>query len=261
MIFKGIEKHLAKKTDAIIAISDIQKQELTKQHKICKAKKVEVIPLGFDLTQFHQKRLNERSNVRREYHIEDDEVAVAIIGRLAPIKNHSFFLNVIEQVLEKTEKRIKCFIVGDGAERDQIEERVNEINLKYNNSIKMTSWITDVATFNAGMDVICLTSKNEGTPVSLIEAQAAGIPVVTTDVGGVKDIVLDGETGFIVPNNDLNTYVEKLLLLVENKKKREKMSQNGWSFVQEKFHYETLVRNMEGLYDQLIEKKRNEIDI
>ncbi|MDX2360488.1 MAG: glycosyltransferase [Crocinitomicaceae bacterium] len=254
-IFKAIEKNLAKKSDAIIAISNIQKNELTQEHKICSADKVRVVPLGFDLQSFHDKRISERENTRKKYGIEPDEIAIGIIGRLAPIKNHDYFLDVIEQVFDQADEKIKCFIVGDGPERESIILRVNEINKKGNNSIQLTSWISDIGTFNAGMDLICLTSKNEGTPVSLIEAQAGGIPVVTTEVGGVKDIVLEGETGFIVPADNKKMFVEKVLELVNDEKKREKMSQNGWNYVRERFHYTTLVRNMDALYTELIEKK------
>jgi glycosyltransferase involved in cell wall biosynthesis len=105
------------------------------------------------------------------------------------------------------------------------------------------------------MDIICLTSKNEGTPVSLIEAQAAGIPLVTTDVGGVRDVVNDGETGFIVPLNNLDLFTEKMLILIEDEKKRKIMSQNGWSFVEEKFHYQRLVTDMENYYWDLLHNK------
>jgi glycosyltransferase involved in cell wall biosynthesis len=85
------------------------------------------------------------------------------------------------------------------------------------------------------MDIICLTSDNEGTPVSLIEAQASEVAVVTTNVGGVKDIMLDGETGFIIEKGDLKDYVEKLGYLIENDEIRRKMSQEGWKFVKDKF--------------------------
>jgi len=258
-IFKKIERSLARKSDAIIAISDIQKNELTDIHGICSAEKVTVVPLGFDLLQFHEKRESERHRIREEYGIADDEVAIAIIGRLAPVKNHAYFLEVVDAVLQKTTSKIKCFIVGDGPERELIEERVHQINEKHNNSIKLTSWVSDVASFNAGMDIICLTSKNEGTPVSLIEAQASGIPVITTDVGGIKDIVLDGNTGFIIPKNSKEEFISRLLELANDEKKRQIMSQNGWTYVQEKFHYNTLVKNMDALYWGLIEKKRNEI--
>ena len=260
-IFKQIEKSLAKKSDVIVAISDIQKEEISKIHKICPPEKMRVIPLGFDLKIFKDKKESERSRIRELYKIEKDEVAVAIIGRLAPVKDHTFFLDMMEDVLSRTSMKVKCFIVGDGSEREYIEERVKEINVKFKDAITMTSWVKDVASFNAGMDVICLTSKNEGTPVSLIEAQASGVPVVTTDVGGVRDVVLDGETGFVVEAKNKSEFSKKLLELVEDEKKREKMSQNGWSHVEEKFHYTTLVENMTNLYRELIELKKNELDL
>lgn len=252
-VFKQIEKNLAKKSTGIIAISDIQKKELTEEHNICKKKKVKVINLGFDLHPFQEKRKTMRDEVRSELKLKNEDVAIGIIGRLAPIKNHSFFLDSIERVLSETKKSIKVFIVGDGDEREKIEQKVNELNQKFESRITMTSWIKDVGRFNSAMDIICLSSDNEGTPVSLIEAQAGNIPVVTTDVGGVKDIVLENETGFVVPVGDLDSYTKNILLLVENEKKRAEMSQNGWKFVEDKFSYKTLVENMDKYYSKLIE--------
>jgi len=254
-IFKTIERRLAKKSHAIVAISDIQKHELSEIHRIANKEKINVIQLGFDLIPFRDKRISEREKVREEFKIDNDTVAVAIVGRLAPIKNHQYFLEVVESVLEKTTKKIKVFIVGDGSEKEAIAEQVQKINQRHNNVIIMTSWIEDIGTFNAGMDIICLTSKNEGTPVSLIEAQAAGIPVITSDVGGVKDIVLEGETGYVVPLERQDLFIERLVELVENEKKRQIMSQNGWNHVEQKFHYMTLVDNMKNLYRQLLDEK------
>ena len=251
-LFKLIERNLAKKSTGIVAISAIQKKELTEIHKICPADKVQVVQLGFDLLPFHEKRKTERGAVREKYGLKDSDIAIGIIGRIAAIKDHSFFLDVIEKLLKKTTKSIKVFIVGDGPDRSSIQMRVDEINEKFQNVIVMTSWIKDIGTFNAGMDIICLTSKNEGTPVSLIEAQAANIPVVTTDVGGVRDIVDADKTGFIIPQGDLELYTEKLLELCEDENIREKMSQNGWDYVHEKFHYTTLVQNMDRYYRELL---------
>lgn len=254
-IFKSIEQSLAKKSTGIIAISEEQKRELSEVYNICPTEKIRVIPLGFDLEKFRFNLAEKRQKVRCEYLIEENEVAIAIIGRLAPVKHHDFFLDVVEQIVSTEKLAIKIFIVGDGSERENIEQRVEKINTQYGETIKMTSWVKDIATFNAGMDIICLTSKNEGTPVSLIEAQASGIPVISTDVGGVKDIIDNGNTGYIIPRNNVNLYVEKLLELIKNKEIREKMSQNGWNHVREKFHYTTLVKNMEEYYMELLQNK------
>lgn len=254
-IFKQIERRLAKKSDGIIAISDIQKHELSTIHKICPTDKIKVIPLGFDLDKF-QEATSKREEVRQQYQIDDDEIAIAIVGRLAPIKNHALFLSSVEKVLENTSKKIKVFIVGDGEERQIISDTVSNINSKFGNKIIMTSWIKNIGEFNAGMDVICLTSNNEGTPVSLIEAQAGNLPVLTTDVGGVRDVVKDGETGYIVPKNNVTLFSEKLLFLIENDEERVRLSKNGWDFVREKFHYKTLVNNVNEYYKFLLEKKK-----
>ena len=254
-IFKVIERRLAAKSDGIIAISDIQKRELSEIHKICEPSKIQVIPLGFDLEKFHLDKKENRAITRGRFNIESDEIAIAIVGRLAPIKNHSLFLDVVDEISKKTSKKIRFFIVGDGEEKEKIEKRVLEINEQKLVKIEMTSWIKNIGEFNAGMDIMCLTSDNEGTPVSLIEAQAGDLPIITTDVGGVRDVILDGQTGWIVPKNNVSLFTEKLLLLVEDEMERNRLAQNGWNFVEKKFHYTTLVKNMEDYYRLLLNKK------
>lgn len=254
-LIKFIEKKLANKTTAIITISDTQKKEICEIHKIANSDKTYVIPLGFDLTKFNTNREEKRLNTREKFGVKDDEIAIAIIGRITKIKNHTFFLDVIEKLLlENSSLKIKVFIVGDGDLTATISQRVQSLNSKFGEKIFMTSWIFDIASFNPGMDIICLTSDNEGTPVSLIEAQASSVPIVTTDVGGIKDIVVDNTTGYIVPRNDLAQFSEKLKELVENKDKRESFSKNGWEFVKDKFHYTRLVNDVEMLYKKLLDK-------
>ncbi len=254
-LFKYIERKLAHKSTAIVAISDIQKKELSEIHRICTAEKIHVIPLGFDLQKFQDNINEKRKTTRETYQLQEDEVAVAIIGRLTKIKNHAFFLEVIENLLQKQHEKVTFFIVGDGELKTEIEGKVNSLNTQYAAKIILTSWITDIASFNAGMDIICLTSDNEGTPVSLIEAQASNVPVITTDVGGVKDILVEGKTGFVIKKGDLEDYVKKLGNLINNKELRTELSLNGWNFVKEKFHYTRLTRDMEELYRKLLDEK------
>jgi glycosyltransferase involved in cell wall biosynthesis len=254
-VFRRIEKRLASKSTGIIAVSEQQKKELSEKFRIANKSKIEVIPLGFDLNPFQVDLETKRKKTREKYHLTDNQVAIAIIGRLAPIKNHKLFLDSIEKVNSQTTKKLVFFIVGDGETRKEIEEQIERINSNQTIDIRLTSWIHDIKTFNAGMDVICLTSDNEGTPVSLIEAQACNIPIISTDVGGVKDILLENETGYIVPKNNSEKFAEKLLLLIEDEKKREKMSQNGWLFVKDNFHYQRLVKDTEKYYLNLVENK------
>ena len=253
-LFKNIERYLAKKSTGIIAISDLQKKELCTEHKITTLEKTEVIPLGFDLKKFQLNYTEKRQATRTKYEISEDCIAVCIIGRLAPVKDHFFFLDVIEGLAKDTKRKFKVFIVGDGELMSEIESHVNKLKVQ-GIDILMTSWVFDIATFNAGMDIMCLTSKNEGTPVSLIEAQASNLPVVSTNVGGVSDIVAENETGFIISRNDKGKFVEKLKILVENDKIRNKMKTKGWEHVHLKFSYKRLASDMEHYYKRLLIQK------
>ena len=252
-LYQLIERRLSKKTTGIIAISAIQKNELSLKYKICKPEKIKVIPLGFDLRPFNENLQEKREHTRNCYALEGSDIAVAIIGRLVAIKNHQMFLDIIDKVNQKTSKKVVYFIVGDGEDSLTIQESIKPLKEK-GMDIRMTSWIKDIATFNAGMDIICLTSKNEGTPVSLIEAQAAGIPIIATNVGGIKDVILEDKTGYIVDKDDIDGFAEKLRELIENENKRQLMSQNGWSFVEDKFQFPNLIKNMDEYYKSLLKE-------
>ncbi len=250
-LFKSIERYLAKKSSGIIAISELQKKELCEEHRITNAKKMEVIPLGFDLKKFQDNYADNRKTTRLKYEIADNCIALCITGRLAPVKDHFFFLDVIEELSKKTERKIKVFIVGDGELKSDIEQRVTQLK-NQGIDIVMTSWIFDIASFNAGMDIMCLTSKNEGTPVSLIEAQASNLPVISTDVGGVSDIVAENETGFIISRKDKRDFVKKIKILVEQDEIRHNMKSKGWEHVHLKFSYKRLATDMESYYKRLL---------
>jgi glycosyltransferase involved in cell wall biosynthesis len=204
-----------------------------------------------------------RKSFRNFYNIDDDEVVIAIIGRLVPIKNHNLFLEALKEVKNKTTQKIRAFIVGDGQERQRIEKKASELGIDFVDALKskekatltFTSWIKNVDWVNAGADIIALTSLNEGTPVSLIEAQAASKPIVSTSVGGIENIVVEGETALLSDKNDKSQFAQNLLLLVENKELRKKMSEKGKKFVFEHFHYKRLVNDMTQLYHQLLAQK------
>jgi glycosyltransferase involved in cell wall biosynthesis len=264
VFYKNIERYLAKKSTKIIAISDIQKKELTRQYRICNKNKVAVVPLGFDLSRFQEDYESKRNDFRQHYLLEDDEITIGIIGRLVPIKNHTLFLEAIDQLLKKTTKKVRVFIIGDGEEKENLTQYCKELHLDFTEfnqqkkkaTITFTSWIKNVDWVNSGLDIIALSSLNEGTPVSLIEAQAANNPIVTTNVGGVENVVLKDKTGLIVSSGDKQAFSEALLKLVENDALRKQMSEKGWEFVKEKFHYERLVNDMRELYFSLLENNK-----
>jgi glycosyltransferase involved in cell wall biosynthesis len=261
--YKNIERYLAKKSNKIIAISEIQKNELAKEFKICKPDKIEVVPLGFDLARFQEKIEEKRRSFREKYKVANDEIAVGIIGRLVPIKNHKMFIDVVKRIVDQTDRKVRFFIIGDGEEKSNIKERCDALDLdfvEWNDEeqpalITFTSWIKNVDWANAGLDIITLTSLNEGTPVSLIEAQASNKPIVTTNVGGVKNVTIEGETAFIVEVNQVEEHATSLLTLIHSDGLRKEMGEKGWGFVREKFGYQRLVSDVEQLYHKLLNTK------
>ncbi len=261
-MFLEIERYLAKRTTKIIALSELQRNELVNDFKIAPQDKFAIVPLGFDLNKFETDKDQKRKKFRKEYNVADDEIAIGIIGRLVPIKNHELFLQALAIIKRKTTTKIRVFIIGDGEQRSNIETLAKTLNLPFNNNnlaepnfLTFTSWIKDIDVSNAGLDIIALTSKNEGTPVSLIEAQASGKPIVSTAVGGIENIVLPNITALLSGKEDVDGFAQNLLLLIENDKLRAKMSKAGSDFVREKFSYLRLCKDMKDLYILLISQK------
>lgn len=273
-MYKNIERFLANRSSSIVAISDLQKTELVDEHRICKAEKVNVIPLGFDLSRFQVDREKKRSLFRRVYGLADDEIAVGIVGRLVPIKNHDLFIDVIARMERRTGKKVRAFVVGDGEERERLQQSVQDLGLSqvsgpYFNghgfghgvngkpvvtkaSVTFTSWIKEMDIVTAGLDIMMLTSLNEGTPVSLIEAQAANLPVISTNVGGIENVVAPGRTGFLRDSGDALGLTDSLLELVENDGLRRSMASKGWDHVREKYHFTRLVDDTARMYTTLL---------
>lgn len=256
-IYKNIERYLAKKSSAIIAISEKQKQELTLDHKICDANKMHVIPLGFDLDKFQENIEGKRKSFRNQYHIKDDEIAITIIGRLVPIKNHKLFLEAFKKTLNKSTQKLKAVIVGDGEERKNIESIASDLGIDFsdgskNSTLIFTSWRKDIDVVCAGSDIITLTSFNEGTPVSLIEAQAGNKPIVTTNVGGIQNVIMPDETGFLINTFSPDDFSKAILKLTENRELRLQMGSKGWDHVKNNYHYTRLVKDIESLYKKLL---------
>lgn len=261
-VFKIIERYLANRSHAIIAISELQKQELVNEHHICSEEKVHVIPLGFDLERFYTNIHHKRTEFRKAWNIEANELVVMIIGRLVPIKNHELFLRGVAQVKQKCGVAFRAVIVGDGESRGSLEKICEELQLSYSGSgaarteVLFTSWIREADVALAGADIVCLTSWNEGTPVSLIEAQAAGKPIVTTAVGGVENVVIPNETAFCVTPGDTNQFSAQLEKLVVSSDLRARLAMKGREHVMKKFHYTRLVNDMKSLYERLLSHRK-----
>jgi glycosyltransferase involved in cell wall biosynthesis len=258
------ERFLGRKSDAIIAISEQQRNELVNDFKIAPAEKLIVIPLGFDFDRFRIRQQEKRKKFRTEFNMTDDEIGIGIIGRLVPIKNHYLFMKAIRHVFDHTDKKVKAFIIGDGETRGDLEAIANEVGIRFSTEkssehlhpLVFTSWRSDIDVIYAGLDIVSLTSFNEGTPVSLIEAQAANRPIVSTRVGGIADIVIERQTALLADVQETEKFSDHLLRLVQDDELRKQMGEKSHEHVLERFSYQRLVADMSHLYYELLERKR-----
>jgi glycosyltransferase involved in cell wall biosynthesis len=259
-LFIFIEKILAKTTDAIVAISQTQKWEFSKKYKICSAEKIHVINLGFDLSCF----LNQvkTGKLRNETGVDEHTLLIGIVGRLVPIKNHKLFLDAAKLIKEKLSNRsVRFIIVGDGELRQQIEQYAEKINMR--KDVLFYGWARDIQNIYSDLDIVLLTSDNEGTPVSIIEAMASSVPVVTTGVGGVKDLLgrienrknCNGgycicERGIMCPKDNPEAIANGVVHLMGNDKNG--MVERARAFVLQNYTDKRLVERMENLYNTLL---------
>ncbi len=262
--FIQIERYLARKSSGIIAISELQKQELANRFRICPEEKIKIIPLGLDLQKFQENQDLKRIAFREQYQIKEDEIAIGIIGRVVPVKNHSLFVAAAAELLKSRTEKLRFIIIGDGDMRPSLEAELVQAGIDYSYFPEQpkpataicTSWRTDMDVVLAGLDIVALTSHNEGTPVSLIEAQAAGRPVVSTRVGGVADVVLDQKTGFITEPGNVKALSDALSQLVCSKELRSNFGANGMKHVMHQFSYQRLVSDTASYYDELLQKAK-----
>ena len=261
--FIQIERLLARYTDRVIVISPLQKEDICDKFRIADKGKVKVIRLGFDLSGFRDCGRN-RDGLRAKYFLNGAPVKflVGTVGRLTRVKNHSLLLNAV--MLLKDWGKLDLFrflIVGDGELREDLENEARSSGIQ--EEIIFTGWRKDMPPVYGALDAVALTSKNEGTPVTVIEAMAASRPVVATDVGGVRDLlgkikekrpngVQLARNGILVPPEDGEALANALLFLLEKRKKPDQMAMNARDFVSEKYSLKRLVDDIENLYDELV---------
>ncbi|MFM7664793.1 MAG: glycosyltransferase [Bacteroidota bacterium] len=248
-IIRQVERFLARRSNAIITISEAQKDAITQKFTIVSATKTHVIPLGFDLARFYPNDAH-RIEARERFKLAKDWVAVGIVGRLTAIKNQQMFLQAAAMLVATSSEKYRFFIVGDGELMQELRGLADELGIAQ--YVEFTSWIFPMEDFYSAMDLICLTSLNEGTPVTLIEAQASGIPVISTRVGGVENTMIDGKTGLLMHSFDPMELAEKIDFLSKDIEQRIQMSKNAHTFAKQHFSYTELIRNMDEMYKKLL---------
>src|SRR4051812_31287383 len=193
-MFIAIERWMGKFSDQLIAVSPKVKDDLVR-YGIASNEKIRVTYLGLDLRKFAEKRRGEGA-LRRQLGLAPGIPLVGIVARLVPVKDLPLFLSAAQALLARRPET-RFVIAGDGELRGELEKQAQDRGLR--ERVYFLGFRSDVENIYSDLDVLMLTSFNEGSPVSLIEGLAAGCAVVATDVGGVSDVVHHGTTGVLVP--------------------------------------------------------------
>lgn len=269
-LFLLIEKTLARLiTNRIIVVSEQQRAEIQERFGVGQPNQFVVIPLGLDLGRFGEWQ-NRRQTFRNELGIKDEELLVGIVGRLTEIKNHELFLRAVASLKQrlaskKFGSRIRFVVIGDGNLRNKLETQARSLGLV--EDVIFAGNRRDPENFYAALDIVSLTSFNEGTPLTLIEAMANARPVVATAVGGVVDLlgeVVDKDQvdryrvcqrGISVPSGDADAFAAGLLRLIEDMNLRKDLGERGLSYVTGNHSKERLLNDMRALYDELLQRR------
>ena len=263
--FLFIEKALALLvTDRIITISRRQYEEIHRQFGVGRDAQFRVVPLGIDLAPFAAAP-EKRRLFRAEIGARDDEILVGLVGRLTEIKNHALFLETARRYKDHfaaSAPPLKFVIIGDGHLRSRLEAQAEALGVS--DLVVFTGNRSDADTFYAGLDIVALTSLNEGTPLSLIEAMAARLPCISTAVGGVGDLLgaaeteMDGftvcERGVSVSSRRAEDFCSGLIYLAKNEKLRKELETRGTAFAVAEYSKERLIGDIKSLYRSLYKK-------
>jgi glycosyltransferase involved in cell wall biosynthesis len=249
-VLRRVEQSLAWATDRLVTVSEQVKADLA-GYGIAKADRISVIPLGFDLDPFLNSQV-QQGEFRREMGLSYEHNLVGIVGRIFPIKNHALFLDAAARIAAR-DSAARFVIVGDGVLRQRLEKQARELGI--GDRVLFTGWRSDLPRICADLNVLVVSSDNEGTPVSAIEAMAAGCPVVATRVGGLPDLIEDQKTGRLVPPRDADALASAVLDLLPNPQTARELGRNAKEFVRQRFTVRRLLGDMDHLYSQLLAEK------
>lgn len=260
-LFVWIERILAcLATHRILTISHQQKKEIQRDFRVGKEGQVSLLPIGLDLSRFGNSAAN-RAVFRKELGVGEEDTLVGIVGRLTEIKNHRLFIDVAHQfVINNPTARVTFVIIGDGQLRASLEEQVRHLGLSL--KFRFVGSRNDAQCFYPALDIVALTSLNEGTPLSIIEALANTRSVIATQVGGVCDLLGEVEKadsrgfcvrqrGLTVPSGQRHVFCEALEELVREPSLREQLAKRGPAFVNKHYSKERLVRDIIDVYQDV----------
>lgn len=251
-LYRGLERQMARVSDCLIGVSDRTVDDLVRLG-IAPRRRFRVLSLGLDMQPFADADAAAARQARREIGLEDDQVLLTFVGRLVPIKRVDLLLRAVARA-RREGAPVRLAVVGDGAERPALQSLARALGI--GDSVRFLGYRRDLPRIAAATDLAVLSSENEGTPVALIEAAAAGTPAVATDVGGVGEVVT-AETGILVPPNDEQALSRALVDLADKPELRQAMGERARKHSLARYSIERLLREIGDLYEELLSAPRS----
>jgi len=245
-LFIYLERITAVITDKIITLTQRGKEEHLR-YRIANENKFVPIYSGIDLKKYADFKID-KIQARQNLHIPSDIAFIGTVTRLDPIKGNKYFINALVQVF-KVFPELKVAIVGEGSEKEELRRYVKQSGLS--EKITFMGLCEDIRGILSALDIMVIPSLNEGMGRSLLEAQALGIPVIATNVGGIPEVVKDGMTGILVPPRDSPALARAIIKLLKDRSLREKMGEEARKWVDQRFSAETMVKKVADLYEKL----------
>ncbi|WP_281614537.1 glycosyltransferase [Flammeovirga sp. SubArs3] len=244
-LFLGIEKFLAKYTDTIITITEKQQEEILNLG-IGKKAQHKMVPLGLDLKRFYTNTNN--NFLHDEYNIPKTSKLVGIVARFTQIKNLKMFIRVAKLISNEKDD-VHFFMIGDGEDRDMLESYAKQENIDH--KITFTGFLKDLPSIYASLDLVLLTSNNEGSPVSIIEAMTSGTCVVSTAVGGVPDLFSSFGKRYLVGPNEDETMKDAAVRILSYEDDKNLFIREHKESTYRKYNYDRLVSDLKMTYKEL----------
>lgn len=246
-LYLELERALARASDRLLGVSQATVDDLVRLG-VAPRERFRVLPLGLDLQPLAKADPALRASSRSELGIGGDEVLSIFVGRIVPIKRLDVLLSAVAQA-RASDPRIRLALVGDGEERPGLERQAAELGIE--RDVRFLGYRRELGPLFAAADLAVLSSDNEGTPVSLIEAAAAGLPAVATDAGGVREVVGE-ETGIVVPREDAAALAEGVLLMAGDAGRRARCGRVARARALERYGAERLLSDVDALYRELV---------
>jgi glycosyltransferase involved in cell wall biosynthesis len=251
-LYRSVESALARRTDRLIGVSQATVDDLVRLG-VAPRERFRVVPLGLDLDRFASLAAEPSGPLRGELGLADDELLATYVGRVVPIKRLDVLLRAVATA-RGGGSPVQLAVVGDGEIRPDLERLAGELRIA--SHVHFLGYRRDLAAIAEASDLYVLSSDNEGTPVSLIEAGAAARPAVTTAVGGVPEVVTP-ETGILVPRGDDRALAGAIAELATDGKWRLRLGRAARDRVLGRYSAGRLVADVDALYRELLESRRS----